>query len=98
MQSASKSQTTNKSIATYFQQNEKGWFWYEALPKETQIKIQQAVKNILTNEQPQALSPAWYRKNFQKYMDKAQANPYDKESMRTYLYLEKYVFFLFQTR
>ena len=87
-------ETSGETIAKYFQEGEKGWFWYESLPKETQQKIQQAIQQVLSGSlqaKPTELSPAWFRQHFQQYMDKAQANPYDKEAMRTYLYLEKYM-------
>lgn len=37
------------------------------------------------------LSQAWFRENFEKYRDYAIENPEDREAMRTYLYLEKYM-------
>lgn len=81
--------------AQFFEDSERGWFWYEQLPKEVKEELlkkaleQQAQSSNKAEEEP--LSQAWFRKNFQHYMDVAQTHPYDKEAMRVYLYLEKFM-------
>lgn len=79
----------------YFIDSERGWFWYEQLPEEEKEKFLDKIKN----EQPPApapapekpLSTAWFAKNFTKISQAAMDNPYDKDAMRTYLYLEKFM-------
>lgn len=84
----------------YFTDSERGWYWYEQLPEEEKEKFVEKLKNqqpeVVKSQQAKdpkdvPLSQAWFRENFQKYMDYAQDNPYDQEAIRTYLYLEKYL-------
>ncbi|BBM67872.1 hypothetical protein VA249_45180 (plasmid) [Vibrio alfacsensis] len=86
----------------YFNDSERGWYWYEQLPEEEKEKFLEKLQAELpepeaaptpTERKPEdePLSSAWFRVNFQKYADAAMNNPYDKEAMRTYLYLEKFM-------
>ncbi|WP_413694474.1 conjugal transfer protein TraF [Psychromonas sp. KJ10-2] len=64
---------------------------YKKPPEETPpTVVPKSVKREIKPED-QELSPAWFRKNFEKYRDQAVQNPHDTEAMRTYLYLEKYM-------
>lgn len=100
-------ESSDQQTKSYYQDAERGWYWYEQLPKEEQEKfVEKLVKEQPTviqesakvSQEPQGhkpedkpLSNAWFRANFQGYMDAAIDNPYDKEAMRTYLYLEKFM-------
>ncbi|EGR0468619.1 hypothetical protein BC355_17610 [Vibrio cholerae] len=88
-----------KSENPYYKDSERGWFWYEQLTDE-QKEIVDA--KIIEQMQPspstepfkdevKPLSNKWFRDNFQNYADAAMNNPHDKEAMRTYLYLEKFM-------
>lgn len=80
----------DKDYAEFFMDKERGWFWYEHLPEEVKEEI---LKKAQEGKQPkpedEPLSPAWYRKNFQRYLDLAIQHPNDEEAMKNYLYLEK---------
>lgn len=84
----------------YFNDSERGWYWYEQLPKEEKEKFLEKIQTAQpqppkpdtpANEEEVPLSTAWFAKNFTKYAQAAMDNPYDKEAMRTYLYLEKFM-------
>jgi conjugal transfer pilus assembly protein TraF len=96
------------TLHKFFDDKERGWYWYEQLPEEDKEKVKEIIKKnnptvIMPEEQPtepakpsppkedEPLSTAWFKKNFQNYMNAAIDNPYDKEAMRTYLYLEKFM-------
>ena len=86
----------------FFEDSERGWFWYEQLTDEEKAKVkkpptppkqQQIPESKTPKKQPEErpLSQKWFRENFEKYKDYAIENPHDKEAMRNYLYLEKYM-------
>ncbi len=82
----------------YFTDRERGWFWYEKLTQEEKEELRKKLESEQPKPSPQAkppktkpLSQKWFRENFEKYQDAAMNNPYDKEAMRTYLYLEKFM-------
>ena len=93
------------TISQFFNDQERGWFWYEQLPEEDKEKVKEIISNKkptviqpdeqkaapTTPKEDESLSTAWFKKNFQSYMNAAIDNPYDKEAMRTYLYLEKFM-------
>lgn len=94
------------TTAEYYNDSERGWFWYET--KEGEM-VKKYIEEERPTEQPtvipkkpkkpqeevkpedQPLSTAWLNKNFKTYMNRAIDNPNDVEAMRTYLYLEKYM-------
>jgi conjugal transfer pilus assembly protein TraF len=84
-----------KDYAEFFMDKERGWFWYEQLPEEVKEEIlekaQQSKESNKSKPEDEALSPAWFRKNFQRYQDAAVQHPHDIEAMRNYLYLEKFM-------
>ncbi|GAM71721.1 incF plasmid conjugative transfer pilus assembly protein traF [Vibrio sp. JCM 19236] len=82
----------------FYDDAERGWFWYEQLPEEEKEKFKEKLlqsqptvipKSSKPQEEP--LSTKWFRENFEKYRDAAIDNPYDQEAMRNYLYLEKFM-------
>ena len=86
----------------FFEDSERGWFWYEKLTDEEKATVKNPVKppkqqkiseSKVQTKQPEdrPLSQKWFRENFEKYQDLAIENPHDKEAMRNYLYLEKYM-------
>ncbi len=91
------------TIKEFFDESEQGWFWYEVNEKGEKRKIYEPSKETKqpttipkekkgkVKPEDQELSQAWFRKNFPKYRDNAIENPTDKEAMRTYLYLEKFM-------
>jgi len=100
-------ESTEPQTKSYYQDAERGWYWYEQLPEEEKEKfvekLIQEQPNVIP-EKPNAekkaqisqpkdkpLSNAWFRANFQSYVDAAIDNPYDIDAMRTYLYLEKFM-------
>lgn len=95
---------TGRTIDSFLLDKERGWYWYEALPEEEKEKVRQdildnspnVIKKTQKPNQPQEpkdkpLSTAWFKENFPKYRDAAIDNPYDKEAMRNYLFLEKFM-------
>ena len=99
--------TIKQHIDPYYQDAERGWYWYEQLPEEEKEKFIEKIaketptviphsetkteKSSSRAPKDKPLSNAWFRANFQTYIDAAIDNPYDKEAMRTYLYLEKFM-------
>ena len=93
------------TISQFFDDKERGWFWYEQLPEEDKEKVKEIIANKnptviqpdekktvpKTPKEDESLSTAWFKENFQNYMNAAIDNPYDKEAMRNYLYLEKFM-------
>ncbi|MFA0356896.1 conjugal transfer protein TraF [Vibrio breoganii] len=83
----------------FYDDAERGWFWYEQLPEEEKEKFKEKLRQdnqptvIPKSSEPQEepLSTKWFRENFEKYRDAAIDNPYDQEAMRNYLYLEKFM-------
>lgn len=88
----------NESTPTFFDDSERGWFWYEQLPEEEKEKFRERIA-IEQTQQPskpskpedKPLSTAWFKVHFESYKQAAMDNPHDKEAMRTYLYLEKFM-------
>lgn len=90
-----------RTLDSFLLEKEKGWYWYESLPEEEKEKVRKDIidnaPNVIPKKQKntppeeQALSTAWFRENLPKYRDAAIDNPYDKEAMRTYLFLEKFM-------
>ena len=99
--------TIKQHIDPYYQDAERGWYWYEQLPEEEKEKFIEKIaketptviphsetkteKSSSRAPKDKPLSNAWFRANFQTYVDAAIDNPYDKDALRTYLYLEKYM-------
>ncbi|WP_051303326.1 conjugal transfer protein TraF [Psychromonas aquimarina] len=99
-------QDTAPGLNEFYLDSERGWFWYEINENGEKVKKYKEPKKAeqptvipkqKTSPKPQvkpedqSLSQAWFRKNFPKYRDRAIENPHDKEAMRTYLYLEKFM-------
>lgn len=92
-------QVTDTTSESFFDDSERGWYWYEQLPQEEKDKL----KELFTKAPPQQeqsqpskekikpLSVEWFQQNFDKYKHAAMDNPHDTEAMRNYLYLEKYM-------
>jgi conjugal transfer pilus assembly protein TraF len=91
-----------KEAKPYFQDSERGWYWYEQLPQEEKEKfleklvteqptVIQKSESIPSQKEEKPLTTAWFLKNFENYKNAAIDNPYDKQAMRTYLYLEKFM-------
>lgn len=78
----------------YFTESEKGWFWYERMTQEEKEELLQKLQNEHQQSKPKETKPLsnkWFRDNFQNYVDAAINNPFDREAMRNYLYLEKFM-------
>lgn len=101
---SAESETTTPQEAEFnqfFEDSERGWFWYEKLSEEEKAKIKNPPKPPKQQQIPEAapqqqiedrpLSQKWFRENFEKYRDLAIENPHNTEAMRNYLYLEKYM-------
>lgn len=92
---------SDTSNNTFYDESERGWYWYEQLPQKEKEKIREKIlaqqptvipkKTETPEKETKPLSTAWFRQNFEGYKNKAIDNPYDKEAMRTYLYLEKFM-------
>lgn len=97
---------TDQAIHQFFEDKERGWFWYEQLPEEDQEKVREIIKKNhptvippdtkpkqeqTTKKEDEPLSTAWFKKNFDRYKNAAIDNPYDQDAMRTYLFLEKFM-------
>ncbi|NOI31998.1 conjugal transfer protein TraF [Vibrio coralliilyticus] len=78
----------------YYTDGEKGWFWYEKLSQEEKEELLEKLKSEQSQtpqKETKPLSNKWFRENFQNYIDAAINNPFDREAMRNYLYLEKFM-------
>ncbi|GAD91269.1 hypothetical protein VHA01S_080_00090 [Vibrio halioticoli NBRC 102217] len=92
-------QIEQQSEPEFYDDAERGWFWYEQLPVEEKEKFKEKLLKeiqptvIPKSQQPEEkpLSTKWFRENFEKYRDAAIDNPYDEQAMRNYLYLEKFM-------
>ncbi len=76
--------------APYFFDKERGWFWYERelepLPEEAEASAPEPAKPTLKGPEP--LTAEWFRKNLEKYRDKAVDEP-TQENVKAYLYLQR---------
>lgn len=98
--SSTTSPLTEQPFDQFYDDKERGWFWYEETPEPEKEEVPPPVpsnqptvipNNDLAVQTERPLSQSWFRENFAKYRDKAIENPHDQEAMRTYLYLEKYM-------
>jgi conjugal transfer pilus assembly protein TraF len=90
------------SDSPFYRDKERGWFWYEeapeempasepepmALPEPVQEKRKEEPKPEKKPPGAKPLSAEWFRKNLEKYRDKAVDEPTD-ENVTTYMYLQR---------
>lgn len=88
--------------APFYENKERGWFWYEDPLTEEVNDLEQPVQATphLTNPEkkeepasakppaPKPLSSEWFRKNMEKFRDKAIDDP-TTENVSTYMYLQR---------
>lgn len=75
----------------YYQQHERGWFWYERQPEPEEQPPPlppQPPQVQSASSGPPALSTAWIRENLQRFLDKAIDNP-SPENVEAYAYLNR---------
>lgn len=87
---------------TFYDQHERGWFWYEPLPEKIKpekkkkkpkpniVQVQPAPKPKQLNkkQEPKPLSAAWLAVNLPKYRRRALDKPTDT-NVRAYMYLQR---------
>lgn len=86
--------------APFYEDKERGWFWYEEPPAEELIEPEPIAPSpqpvpekkeepsIAKSSGPKPLSAEWFRKNMEKYRDKAIDDP-THENVSTYMYLQR---------
>ena len=92
----------NTGIYGFYQEKERGWFWYEPEPPDISEE-EEVVENKLPPvapkenpppkvstkpEPPKPLSSAWFRENLTRYRDEAVDNP-TADNVSRYLYLQR---------
>ncbi len=88
-----------QAASPYYQQKERGWFWYEAPPAEPEPEEEPpqtpdkpapaiAEKTAPKAEGPKPLTSEWFRKNMEKYRDQAIDNP-SPGNVNLYMYLQR---------
>jgi len=82
--------------AAYYEGKERGWFWYEDPPEEDVPPEPMPPVPVPAKPKPDPvkapeaspLSSEWFRKNMEKYRDKAIDNP-SNENVTLYMYLQR---------
>ncbi|MBM4207335.1 MAG: hypothetical protein FJ190_04720 [Gammaproteobacteria bacterium] len=87
--------------APFYENKERGWFWYEDPLTEEPNDVEQPIKEppppapekkedpkFTKPLEPKPLSSEWFRKNMEKYRDKAIDDP-TAENVSTYMYLQR---------
>ncbi len=88
--------TTPLQAAAFYQQKERGWFWYEAPIEEVpEIELPPEPKPLKQEQMAQKNSPPlkplsseWFRANLTQYRDEAVDNP-TPENVSKYMYLQR---------
>lgn len=93
--------STNLSGVSYFEDKQRGWFWYEVLPEPvTKKTIEPAIPDSKppisaekppTHEmpvEPAPLSSAWLKQNMERYLNKAIDEP-SQENVAAFYYLQR---------
>jgi len=98
-------QSYNREYSPYYQDKERGWFWYEdpavledenqpppaskPIPSKSPLQNQSPTPSQSANPSiAKPLSAEWFRKNMEKYRDKAIDDP-SPENVGAYLYLQR---------
>ncbi|MCX7100910.1 MAG: conjugal transfer protein TraF, partial [Methylobacter sp.] len=94
-------QSASVQNSTYYEDKERGWFWYEEpvldedvaepeplLPEPPPIQEKKAEPEPAKPPEAKPLSAEWFRKNMEKYRDKAIDEP-TPQNVSAYMYLQR---------